>query len=94
MVTFSQLRADCDKMIRTRMSDMAHAVDDILDRARINASDTLTENTNIDPADWDKLALASVESILCERDHNLVSEYSKSKPATVRKWFERRGVRY
>lgn len=85
------LRAAADKMAR---GDMFQAVDDILDRARINADDTVFAEKSVPEDQYDAIALASVEGILCGRDSDLVTSYSKSRPAAVRKWFERRGVRY
>ena len=86
-MTFEALRTACtDAMARKPRGYCAPGtlldlVDDVLDRARINADDSMSEGHS--PSDWDRIALESVACALSERD----------TPAKVAAWFAGRGVR-
>lgn len=72
---------------------LGYLLGDILDRARVNADDTFEDGVRVTGEQWDRIAIGTVCSILCERDENIASPYSTATPDQARKWFAKRGIR-
>lgn len=61
--TFATLRTLVDKM-EIQKGNLADRLDDVLDRARWNADDTVYTEKTVPASDWDSIALATVSEIL------------------------------
>lgn len=79
---------------RGYLTDIGHAVDDVLDRARINADDTIYVEKARPEADYDEIAYGSIADLLCGSDDTLRGEYWKATPNQIRAWFRRAGYKF
>jgi hypothetical protein len=79
---------------RGHLTDMGHAVDDVLDRARINADDTIYVEKSRPETDYDEIAYGSIAGFLCGSDDELRGDYWKTSPNQIRAWFKRHGYRW
>jgi len=83
-MTFEQLRNAAAAIGPFIHGSLADRVDDVLDRARINADDTCYIEKTLPVAEYDQVALDSVACILSERETD----------EDVRAWFETQGVKW
>lgn len=79
-MTFEAIRKAAEPL-GTMRGTLGDAVDDILDKARINADDTVFVEKSSE--DWDAMAMASLEGIL-----------SVSTDPAACDWFRNAGVRW
>lgn len=82
--TFKTLRKKVDAMGDIIIGTLADKLDDVLDRARINADDTVYVEKAQSVAQWNKIAYASIQDILSRSD---------TDEQAVR-WFEKNGVSF
>jgi hypothetical protein len=82
-MTFEQIRNLARAIGPLLHGSLADRVDDVLDRARINADDTCYVEKSVPEGEYDSIALASVECVLSERDTD----------ADVIAWFASHGVK-
>lgn len=69
-------------------------VGDILDRARINADDTVYVEKSAEPDQWDQIAMGTLEMILTYSDADLLNGYENVSADEARDWFASRGVKF
>lgn len=81
-MTFASIQSTAAKL-GTRRATLGARIDDILDNARINADDTVYVEKAAPVADWDRIALASLQSLL---------SYCGDSKAVA--WFRRNGVEF
>jgi hypothetical protein len=81
-VTFAKLRDEISYMdiIKGNLEDR---VDDVLDKARVNADDTVYVDKSAPASEWDSIALGSISDVLAYH-----------KDPEVIKWFSDRGVTF
>lgn len=81
MATFKNLQDEVSKMDMT--DSLSNRIDNVLDRARINADDTCHVEKTAPAAEYDAIALATVSDILSfENDQQVAA------------WFAARGVQW
>lgn len=69
---------------RTQSKKNRDLIDYIIDVARINANDTLTEDKNVRDDQWDQMFVGSIGTMLC------TGEYDRH----VCGFFEKQGIRW
>lgn len=83
--TFDSLRTAVDQMeIGCGSGSLGDRLDDVLDRARVNADDTCYVEKSAPVEEYGRIALDSIACILSERDTD----------RDVIAWFAAQGVRY
>lgn len=94
--TFEQIKAKASRLVDDRgmLTDLGRGVDDVLDRARINADDTVYVEKSLPESEHDTVAIGSICDILSGRDDDLRGRWWDATPNQIRAWFKRHGVRY
>lgn len=96
MVSFEVIKGKAAQLVdgKGRLTDLGHGVDNVLDRARINAEQTVYVEKSAPESDFGQIAMSTIELCLACDEEELRGEYWNASPDEIRAWFKAQGVRY
>ena len=94
-LTFEQIKLKAARLVDKKgmPTDLGRGVDNVLDRARINADDTIHVEKSAPESQYDSIAMDTIESCLACDEDALRGDYWNATPNQIRAWFRRHGVR-